>query len=194
MSTLGYLKNLITDPNIASITPTSRFAVRRTCKPIRFSETRCVVEYGPGMGVFTEYLLRHLPASAKLIAFDTNENFIAHLRSKLSDSRLTLRHQSCEAILDVLKEEGIPYADYVISGIPFSMLNTDLKERIIRNTAEALTAEGRFLTYQFFPPAASFDKFLYQPLQRHFEVLKVSYEFRNVPPLRIYESRKRLVN
>ena len=189
MGTLQYLKNLIRDKNIGSITPSSSFAVKRVCRAIDFSRAKVVVEYGPGGGVFTRYLLKHMAPDATLMLFETNEEFVKVLRQDFNDRRLVLLHESCEFICDRLKDRGLEKADYVISGIPFSFIPPDIKNRIIQNTASALRADGRFLTYQFVPPTASMDPFLRKPLEPHFDLLKVQYEWRNIPPLRIYESR-----
>ena len=72
------------------------------------------------------------------------------------------------------------------------MLTPEAKDRVLRSTAESLTPAGRFLTYQFVPPLASFDSFLRRPMERYFEVLRIEYELLNLPPLRIYESRSRI--
>ena len=186
LGTIAYLKTLISDPDVASVTPTSRFAVRRVLSRVDFRHADLIVEYGPGLGVFTEELLRQMKPEARLVLFEKNENFVEKLRLRFSDSRVRIVSDSCENILEYVSERK---ADYIISGIPFSMLDDEVKKRVLTNTSTALKPDGRFLTYQFFPLPASMDKFLRKPLDRDFEFLDREYEFRNVPPLRIYESR-----
>ena len=48
MSTLTYLKNFIRDKNVASITPTSPFGVRKVCEKIDFKKRNVIIEFGPG--------------------------------------------------------------------------------------------------------------------------------------------------
>jgi len=186
LETLTYLKTLITDRDVASVTPSSRFAVRRVCSPIDFSRARLVVEYGPGLGVFTEYLLERMPEGAKLIAFEKNKKFADELKTALPEPALEVHHESAERLLDFV---GPGTVDYIVSGIPFSMIPPVERQKILADTARALKPDGRFLTYQVFPPPASLDNFLRKPLEEHFDLVSKHYEFRNIPPLRIYESR-----
>ena len=189
MSTLTYLRNLVADPHICSVTPTSRFGVRRLCGGIDFSRAKLVVEYGPGLGVFTDYLLKHMPLRSRLMVFETNPNFLRELRQRFKDPRLVFVGDTCEKVRETLAQFGNDQADYILSGIPFSFLKPGERERVLLNTALSLKPDGRFLTYQFFPPPASLDNFLLKPLKMYFDVLKIEYELRNIPPLRLYQSR-----
>jgi phospholipid N-methyltransferase len=60
MSNLAYLKEFIRDKNVASLFPTSSFAVKRAFKTLDFAKLKVVVEYGPGEGAFTRRLLKRL--------------------------------------------------------------------------------------------------------------------------------------
>jgi phospholipid N-methyltransferase len=188
MGTLTYIKTLIKDPAVASVTPSSRFAVQRVCSFIDFPRAALVVEYGPGLGVFTQYLLGQMGPQGRLVAIEKNPRFSEHLGHRLHDPRLHIVTGSADKIGDLVEARS---ADYVISGIPFSLLAARVKERILHGTALALKAEGFFLTYQAFPPPASLDSYLRKPMERHFDLVGIAYEFRNIPPLRIYASRPR---
>ena len=190
MGTLTYIKTLIKDPSVASVTPSSRFAVQRVCSFIDFRRAALVVEYGPGLGVFTEYLLGRMGPQCRLIAIERNRRFSEHLVHRLRDPRLHVVTGSAEEIGDLVDARS---ADYVISGIPFSLLHTRVKERILHGTALVLKEEGRFLTYQAFPPPASLDSYLRKPMELHFDLVGTAYELRNLPPLRIYAGRPRAV-
>src|SRR3972149_3700301 len=87
MSTLSYVKNFLSDKYIASITPTSDFGVKKVCSKIDFSRCGLVVEYGPGTGVFTKYLLQKMGADSLLIMIERNANFVTLLRKKVRDPR-----------------------------------------------------------------------------------------------------------
>ena len=187
MSTLSYMKNFITDKYIASITPTSDFGVKKVCGKIDFSRCRLVVEYGPGTGVFTKYLLAKMGPDSLLITIERNGNFANLLRRKIRDPRAIVVNDCASNILDILQELRKPSADYVISGIPFSFLPTSLKDRILRNSFTALRPGGKFLAYQTFYQS---NNHLKAHLDRIFDFVRVEYEMLNLPPLRIYEARK----
>lgn len=188
MGTLTYIKTLIKDPDVASVTPSSRFAVQRVCSFIDFRRASLIVEYGPGLGVFTRYLLSRMEPQGRLIAIEKNRRFSEHLGHRLRDPRLCIVNGSAEEIGQLVEGRS---ADYVISGIPFSLVPAPAKERILHGTALALKEEGRFLTYQVFPPPASMDSHLRKPMERHFELVGKTYELLNIPPLRIYAGRPR---
>ncbi len=187
MSTLSYVKNFISDKYIASITPTSDFGVRKVCSKIDFSRCNLVVEFGPGTGVFTKYLLQKMEADSSLVLIERNANFARELRRKIRDPRAIVVNGCASRIIDSLAEIGKTAADYVISGIPFSFLTDNQKDRILRNSFAALHQGGKFLAYQTFYQS---NNHLKAYLERIFPYVRVEYEMLNLPPLRIYEARK----
>ncbi len=187
MSTLSYVKNFFSDKYIASITPTSDFGVRKVCSKIDFSRCSLIVEFGPGTGVFTKYLLHKMGPDSLLILIERNANFARELRRKFLDPRTVVVNGCASNILETLADIGKTAADYVISGIPFSFLTDAMKDRILRNSFASLHQGGKFLAYQTFYQSNNHLK-LY--LERIFPSVRVEYEMLNIPPLRIYEARK----
>jgi phospholipid N-methyltransferase len=187
MSTLSYVKNFISDKYIASITPTSDFGVRKVCSKIDFSCCSLIVEFGPGTGVFTKYLLQKMGHDSLLVLIERNANFVADLRKKIRDPRAIVVNGCASNIMETLAELGKTSADCVISGIPFSFLPDNLRDRILRNSFAALPPGGIFLAYQTFYQS---NNHLKSHLDRIFPFVRVEYEMLNLPPLRIYEARK----
>lgn len=187
MSTLSYVKNFISDKYIASITPTSDFGVRKVCSKIDFSRCGLVVEFGPGTGVFTKYLLQKMGPDSLLILIERNANFARELRKKFLDPRTVVVNGCASNILETLADFGKTAADYVISGIPFSFLPDGMKDRILGNSFAALQQGGKFLAYQTFYQS---NNHLKSHLERIFPSVRVEYEMLNIPPLRIYEASK----
>lgn len=176
----NYLKNLLKDKNVASITPTSTRVVKSVCEPIDFSKDINVVEYGPGNGVFTHYLLKKMTADSRIILIETNEDFVGML-NKIEDKRVTVVQDSAENVRAITKKAGIEKIDYIISGIPFSFLKPDIKIRILAESKNLLTGEGRFLAYQT-------SNHLEKYLKRYFKVVKTNYKYLNIPPMCVYDA------
>ncbi|HSI67954.1 MAG TPA: methyltransferase domain-containing protein [Planococcus sp. (in: firmicutes)] len=187
MSTREYLKNLITDRNIASITPTSKKGVEGICRKIDFSKKMVLVEYGPATGVFTEYILKRMTPDSMLIAIELNANFVQYLHDNFNDERLKVHHDNAGNIRDVMAEHGVESADYVLSGIPFTLLSVEDRRDVIRKTSEALKEGGKFLPYQTFFQK---DEHLKIYLKEHFHDVQDKYLFRNIPPMRVYDATK----
>ncbi|GKT07643.1 class I SAM-dependent methyltransferase [Desulforhabdus sp. TSK] len=187
MDTITYLKNFIKDKNIASITPTSNIGVKRVCSKIDFDCTNLIVEYGPGTGVFSHYLLKKMRDDSRLILIERNKNFGCILKEKIHDPRVIIVNDSAENVLETLRSCKESQADYIISGIPFIMIKEDLKNKILYNTHRALKKGGKFLVYQ---TCFQMDHHLKIHLDRVFSRVDTKYEIMNIPPLRLYEAVK----
>jgi phospholipid N-methyltransferase len=183
MSTLAYLKSFFKDKDVASVTPTSRFCVRTVCQPIDFSRDITVVEYGAGAGVFSRYLLQHMTPDSRLFLFETNEILFDKLQ-ELDEPRVSLYDQSVEFVTDLLPDDAVGEVDFIISGIPFSFLDTDTKSSILGQSSNLLHVGGKFLAYQT-------SGHLEESLQETFGNVNTQWEWRNIPPMTVYEAEKR---
>src|SRR3954464_10572222 len=80
----GFLKNPVM---VGSVIPSSKVLIDKMLEPVRWDEVKLFVEYGPGVGTFTRRVLERLPAEARLIAIDTNPDFIDYLKKDIDDER-----------------------------------------------------------------------------------------------------------
>jgi phospholipid N-methyltransferase len=191
INTLYYLKNLITDIHVASVTPTSRFGVEKVLEKIDFQEMKLILEYGPGTGNFTEPLLKNMTENSKLIAIEKNSDFCKVLQKNIQDPRMMLFEDSAENVLEILKScngAGDLKADCIISGIPFSLLPRRRKMALLKNTHAALKKGGQFLAYQAF---FQFPDILKIPLEELFGDVQAQYYMFSLPPLLILEAVKK---
>jgi phospholipid N-methyltransferase len=164
---------------LGSVIPSSRFLVDRLLSRIDWGRAGVVVEYGPGVGTFTREILRRLPEGGILVAIDTNHDFIRYLRRTTSDRRLQLVHGSAGEVQGILRERGLSGADYVISGIPFTTLPSEVRDRILRATRELLQSGGGFLVYQF-------TRAVLPGLRQVFTRVEQDFEPRNIMPARVF--------
>lgn len=177
---LFFLQQFFRDPRmVGSVIPTSRFAIRGLLDPIDWTGVRCVVEYGPGTGVFTRDLLRRLGPDARLVAIDTNALFVDYLRVSIADPRLSCVAGSAGDVEDILASLGLSSADFVISGLPFSTLPPGVADAIMDATARAITPGGAFLIYQY-------SRFVLPLLQPRFSRIDQGLIWRCVPPARLF--------
>ena len=172
----GFLKHPVM---VGSIIPSSRILIERMLKPIDWESTKLVVEYGPGVGTFTRPILEKMSADARLIAIDTNPDFIKFLRKSIDDPRLIAVTGSAADVKEIIGQHGFEAADYVLSGIPFSTLPPGLGDDIAEATAEVLRPGGAFLVYQFSPKVLDF-------IKPHFDRIERGFEWINVPPATLF--------
>ena len=182
MSTYTYLKSFFKDKDVASVTPTSKFCMRRVCNPIDFSRDITIVEYGAGSGVFANFLLPKMTSGSKLILFETNDLLFEKLK-EIDDSRVSFYDRSVEHVTQLVADEIIGHTDYIISGIPFSFLDDAAKASVLDQSVELLKEGGKFLAYQT-------SGHLEEPLQEAFGNVKTQWEWRNIPPMTVYEAEK----
>ncbi len=181
-SNLFFLKNFFKDKNIAALTPTFMTGVKKVCEKIDFSKDSVFVEYGPGDGVFTHFLLEKMTPNSKLIGIDTNKDFVEFLR-KIGDPRLHVVHDTAENIQKILADCNVPAADYVLSGIPFTFFTPALREEVVHKTWNSLSIGGKFLVYQYSP-------LMLKELQKYFKTSHLDTLLLHIPPLFIMEAIK----
>ncbi|WP_456275930.1 class I SAM-dependent methyltransferase [Bacillus sp. AK128] len=191
MSTISYIKNLFSDPDIASITPTSKYGVKSICNRIDFNKRNVIIEYGPGTGVFTNYLQSKLTSDSKIILIEKNKNFVSILKRAFQENpNIFIYHESAESVNDILLETQEQKADYILSGIPFSFFDDQLRSQIVGTTYTVLKQGGRFLPYQTFFQK---DEHLKEYLLNYFEEVEDQYFLRNLPPMRTYCATKKAI-
>lgn len=169
-----FFRNFLKHPRmLGSVIPSSRFLIASLLRAIDWQRARVIVEYGPGIGSFTLPMLERMRADARLIAVETNEEFVRYLRGRCSDPRLEVLNASAADVDRVLAARGLPRADYVVSGIPFSTMTSELRERILRTTRRILEPDGAFLVYQFSSRVFADLRRIFPQVQRDFEPLNI---------------------
>jgi phospholipid N-methyltransferase len=177
---LLFARNFFRHPRmLGSIIPSSRFLIRQLLQPVDWATARVIVEYGPGVGSITAQILQRMRPDALLIAIETNSDFVKFLRSTFPDGRLRVMEGSAESVDEILRQQGHEHVDYIISGIPFSTIPADLRERILLKTFGALAPSGSFLVYQF-------STRVLPDLQRIFHYVKRRFEPLNVLPAHLF--------
>lgn len=183
MSVAQYVKNFISDRNVASVAPTSSIGVRAVCKDIEFSTAKLFVEYGPGGGVFTKHILQSMREDAKLLAIELNPGFVTSLNKSIKDPRCEIVQENAQNVIELLKSRELGQADYILSGIPFSFMTDEVAIEVLKRTAGALAPGGQFLVYQVFIPPFSRGFQLKKLLEKAFPKVEPGLIWRNIPPL-----------
>lgn len=179
MSKIDFLKTFIKDRDVASITPTSLHCVKKVCSHIDFTRDFTLVEYGPGDGVFSRYILSKMSPGSRLILIEANSDFVTHLKETILDPRVNVHNVLAGDVESVLNMQDIGNIDYVLSGIPFSFLKKDRKRAVLHATKNILKPGGLFLAYQT-------SGHLKKPVMEVFGNLETEREMLNLPPYLIY--------
>jgi phospholipid N-methyltransferase len=179
-----FFKRFLQRPfQIASIVPSSRALVERVAAKIDFGRARVIAEYGPGEGVHTREIARRMRSDARLLLFELDPVFSRDLERQFADdSRIIVLNRNAADLPLEMKALGITHCDYIVSGIPFSILELDKKRALLKATYEALAPSGSFIIYQ-----------VTNELKQHatiFDAAESEYFLQNIPPMFITEFRK----
>ena len=86
---------------------------------------------------------------AQLLLFELDPAFSRDLaRQFAGDRRVRVINANAMTIRSELIQRGIVQCDYIISGIPFSILEKEKKRNLLQQTHEALAPGGAFIIYQ----------------------------------------------
>ncbi len=98
---------------LGSVWPSSDSLCSRLMRLADWEQTRCVVEYGPGVGTITRHILQHLRGDGTLIAIEKNPQLVEHLRERFGsdDARLKIVHGSAADVGSTLAQRGMRAAD-----------------------------------------------------------------------------------
>ena len=168
----GFLKHPVM---VGSVIPSSKILIEKMLDPVDWDSTKLFVEYGPGVGTFTQHILDRLAPDATLLTIDTNSDFTDYLNGKFTDSRLEAVTGSAANVRKIMADRGFENADYILSGLPFSTLPPGIGPKIAEETAEALRPGGAFLVYQFSPKVRDY-------IAPHFDRIDKGFEWVNIPP------------
>lgn len=147
---LLFARNFLKYPNmLGSLVPSSRFLVNDLLSQVNWETARVVVEYGPGVGTITQQILKRMRPDATLVAIELNQDFVNFLQSEIDDPRLRVVCGSALDVGKVLASLGVPQTDYIISGIPYSLIPDPTRRAILEESRRLLHPEGALLVYQF---------------------------------------------
>jgi len=176
MSALFFKRFLQSPLQIASITPSSKALVKRVGRKIDFSKPRVIAEYGPGEGVHSREIARRLLPGSQLLLFELDSAFSRDLARQFADDpRVHVINADAACLPEELERRGISHCDYILSGIPFSILEIKKKKALLTKTYEALSDGGAFIIYQ-----------VTNELRQHatiFDQVESEYFLQNIPPM-----------
>lgn len=177
---LLFARAFLADPRgVGSVIPSSPRLIERMLASIDWSAARTIVEYGPGTGVVTRAILARLAPGARLIAFETNPDFVAYLAATIDDPRLTVIGGSAERVGMTLAAQAIDRIDAAVSSLPFSVMPGRVRTRILIATARVLAAGAPLVGFQY-------STRLLGELRRAFGQVTVRFEPRNWPPAFVF--------
>lgn len=178
---MAFLKEFFNNKSeIGAVAPSSKRLGKKMYGNFDFQNAKCIVEFGPGTGVFTREVIKRMNPNCTLIIFETNESFYLKLKGEISDDRVLIYNESAENISTILNEQGFKEADYILSSLPLAVIPSSIKENIINASVEVLKKGGAFVQFQYSLNALKL-------LKTKFNNVKLAFTVVNVPPAFVYK-------
>jgi phosphatidylethanolamine/phosphatidyl-N-methylethanolamine N-methyltransferase len=172
---LAWVKNPL---DVASVCPSSHALTSLIANRPTVRNAEIVVDLGPGNGETSRALLRQMKSGSTLLAIEQNRQLAESLR-RIQDDRLIALNDDAKNLGRLVKQYRLNRPDVIVSGIPFSSLDPEEANRIVRTIYEALGPGGQFIAYQL---RSTVDKHACQ----YFSGPQVTWVWRNIPLLRVF--------
>jgi len=141
-----FVTALMADHNVAAISRSSPYLIRRLLRRLDLKNIKTLVELGPADGVATRPILKALPPDARLIAIERNRGFARSL-ARTADDRLRVIEGDGRHLPAHLRESGLVQVDAVIASIPFTYLSKDDRRELVIDVKRSLKPGGVFIIF-----------------------------------------------
>lgn len=164
---------------VGSITPSSKFLVKKMLAPIDFEKAEVIVELGAGSGIMTREILKKMNKTSRLVVFETNKDFYRDLKN-IEDSRITIYNHSALKLQEYFNDKRV---DYIVSGIPLAMLDQLEKIELLRLSYQSLKSRGMYIQFQYSLESK-------RDLEKVFDDVSIDFTPLNIPPAFIFSCLK----
>lgn len=176
-----FLKRFIACPTtVGSIIPSSSFLTHKMIRKDELKDCISIAELGAGTGIFTNYILKNKPKKCNFYIFEKDPVFSECLQSKFPGINI---YSEASHIGELVRTGEMHSPDMIISGIPFAVLNRELRMKILRESYNTLKPGGKFITFQYSTDLLSDLKSIYSSVNLELVLL-------NIPPAIVYRCTK----
>jgi len=182
-----FLREFLAQPMATgAIVPSSDALGKAIVGNLNLSNAKAVVEYGPGTGAFTTYVLQALDHDARFIAIEINPRLAEMFRKQHPDVQIF--QDSVANARDICDTAGIAQVDCIVSGLPWASFQESMQVEFLDEMMRVLKPGGQFVTFAYvhgliLPPGRRFSRIL----PRYFSsISKSPVVWRNFPPAFVY--------
>jgi phospholipid N-methyltransferase len=126
--------------------------------------------------VHTREIARRLKPGSTLLLFELDPDLSRDLERQFgSDPRVHVVNGDAARLPEELARLGIDQCDYIVSGIPFSILEAEKKRTLLQKTYDAIKPGGAFIIYQVTNELRQH--------ATHFQKAESEYFLQNIPPM-----------
>ncbi|OED39208.1 hypothetical protein AB833_16905 [Chromatiales bacterium (ex Bugula neritina AB1)] len=169
-----------------AIAPSSSFVARRVVELADISDSKTVVELGPGTGVFTTQILKSISPATDFFALEVNEAFADATRNRCPQARVY--HDSATKLSHYLNVNSFGLCDCIITSLPWTIFNPHEQEQLLETISASLKPGGRFISIVYAgAKMRERGRYYINSLPLFFSTVhKTHTVWQNLPPTRIY--------
>jgi phospholipid N-methyltransferase len=183
----NFVWQYIRDPkSLGAVAPSSVWLARQMIHEANLTCARNVVEFGPGTGIFTKFILPELHPDCRFLAIERNETMSRIFREHHPD--VTLVEGCVSEIEEICRDHGMLEVDRIVSGLPWAAMNGDTQQMILDAVIKVLCPGGFLVTFTYLgakrlPAGRAFQK----RIRKNFKEVSFSDPvWMNFPPARVY--------
>ena len=187
---LHFLREFAINPeSTGSVAPSATALAKEIVSGLDLANASAVLEYGPGTGAFTPYVLREIPYSCKFIAIELNPSFANHVRATYPG--VHIHEGSVADVRQICDANRISKVDCIVSGLPWAAFSLEKQKACMEATVGVLKPGGQFTTMALvhglvLPSGRRFASML----RSYFKEVKISRViWSNIPPAIVYKCR-----
>lgn len=174
---------------VGAVAPSSRRLAAAMMPPVDLTTAKTIVELGAGTGAITRILRERIGRRTRLIALELPGPSARRLQRKFRD--VLVIGASAEHLRHHLDRLGHPYADCIVSGLPWGSMSGDRQNRILDAVLASLQPGGSFcaMAYLHARGFSSARHFRRELECRFHHVTAGPVVWANVPPAFVYHCR-----
>jgi phospholipid N-methyltransferase len=144
-----FFQSFIREPaSVGALSPSSRALARAMIHGMALNTADTVVELGPGTGAFTGLIREAVGRKTTFLSMELDPIHVRNLKRRFPS--LLVYNDSAERLDDYLTLHGKSRADYIVSGIPWANLPSEVQGRIMDTIISCLAPTGVFTTFAYF--------------------------------------------
>lgn len=138
---------VINPKETGAIAPSSKKLSKKITSVTALAEKKCVVELGPGTGIFTKDILKKISNECVFFSLEINDFFVKETKKNCPEA--LIYHASAKDIRKYLILHNKEKCDAIISGLPWANFKKDLQEELLDEIYESLEEDGEFITFTY---------------------------------------------
>lgn len=184
---IDFAKESLKEPgSTGAVAPSSRFVAEKIIQLADLQPADTVVELGPGTGVFTEQIQKHLQPDSIFFALELNRTFVETTRKRCPTARIY--HDAAERLPKYLRRHKRKQCDCIVSSLPWTIFESAEQDRLLETISASLKPGGKFISIVYMgAKTRARGRYFINSLPLHFQQIERSKTiWQNLPPTQVY--------